>query len=294
MNKKIILFIIITYGLSILLASGFYLAGGQADFIGGQIFGVVYMFMPFIGTIIVQKLIYGEKIIKPLKMNFRINRWWVAAGLLPFLISGLTFVIGLLFPGVSFSPGMEGMLEVYSETMPREILAELEQMELSFTFLILGLIQSVFAAFTINNLFAFGEEIGWRGLMYCELKEMGFWKKSILIGLFWGLWHAPLIIMGHNYPNYPVIGVFMMVVFCVLYSPLFTFVRKVTGSVVGASILHGAVNASVGYSFMFLQGGNELLVGLMGLAGFIVLLLVNFVLYYFWYKRTDDLIENKQ
>ena len=38
-------------------------------------------------------------------------------------------------------------------------------------------------------------------------------------GVIWGFWHAPLILNGHNYPQHPVVGVFMMVAFSMRGSP---------------------------------------------------------------------------
>ena len=34
----------------------------------------------------------------------------------------------------------------------------------------------------------------------------------LIFGLIWGIWHAPFIFQGHNYPQYPVAGVFMMTI----------------------------------------------------------------------------------
>lgn len=47
----------------------------------------------------------------------------------------------------------------------------------------LGLIQGLIAGITINALAAFGEELGWRGLLQKELAWMGFWRSSLLIGM---------------------------------------------------------------------------------------------------------------
>lgn len=66
-------------------------------------------------------------------------------------------------------------------------------------------VSAIFATFTLNLPFIFSEEFGWRGLPTCETQIMGFLKSNIFIGVFWGLWHAPVILMGHNYPDYPVL-----------------------------------------------------------------------------------------
>jgi len=163
--------------------------------------------------------------------------------------------------------------------LPPEQLAELEAVEYPMNPVLLTLIQGLVAGITVNAIAAFGEELGWRGLMHESLAGASFWRGSFVIGVIWGLWHAPLILMGHNYPGYPVIGVLMMVTWCVLLSPLFSLVRIRSGSVIAASIMHGTLNGTGGLSLMMVSGGGVLLTGITGLAGFIVLVLLNVIIW---------------
>jgi membrane protease YdiL (CAAX protease family) len=94
----------------------------------------------------------------------------------------------------------------------------------------------------------------------------------------WGLWHAPLIAQGHNYPEHPWIGVGLMVVFCTLWAPILGWLRSRSGSVIAAAIAHGAINASAGLPLLVIAGGGDLTVGLTGLAGLAVALGVNLLL----------------
>jgi len=102
---------------------------------------------------------------------------------------------------------------------------------------------------------------------------------SWIIGLVWGVWHTPIILMGHNYPDHPMAGVAMMILFCILFSPFFTLVTIRSGSVIAAALLHGSFNALGGTSVMLLKGGNDLLIGTSGLAGMMVLLVLNLVIW---------------
>jgi membrane protease YdiL (CAAX protease family) len=125
---------------------------------------------------------------------------------------------------------------------------------------------------TINAVFAFGEEIGWRGYLVELFKGQGFIRTSVVTGAIWGLWHAPLILNGHNYPQHPVAGVFMMVLMCILFTPILLYFRQKSGSVIVAAIMHGTFNGVVGLSNIFVLPFNDLLVGAPGLAGMLVLL----------------------
>ena len=131
------------------------------------------------------------------------------------------------------------------------------------------------AGLTINAVFAFCEEVAWRGYLLDALKDMGFWKKALLIGFIWGLWHAPVILMGHNYPEHPVGGVFMMILFCMALAPVFQYFAEKGKSVVPVAIAHGTMNATAGLATVYLTANNDLLCGSCGLIGIIVLILAD-------------------
>lgn len=97
----------------------------------------------------------------------------------------------------------------------------------------------------------------------------------------WGFWHAPLILQGHNYPQHPWAGVFMMTAMTVLLSPLMGYVTLKANSVIAAAIFHGTFNATFGLAILVVKGGNDRTVGVTGLAGLITLLVANVVLLLF-------------
>ena len=100
----------------------------------------------------------------------------------------------------------------------------------------------------IASFAAFGEEAGWRGYMMPGLMKLTGRARALLIGgVIWGLWHAPLTCIGHNfgtdYPGFPFTGILIMCVYCVFVGVILTFVTERSGSVWPAAILH-AVNNS--------------------------------------------------
>ena len=135
------------------------------------------------------------------------------------------------------------------------------------------------AGITVNALAAFGEELGWRGFLLREFKALGFTRASLFIGIIWGVWHTPLILQGHNYPQHPVAGVFLMILFCTLLTPLLNYVTLKARSVIAAAIMHGTLNGTAGIAIMMVKGGTDLTIGLTGAAGLITLLIANIILY---------------
>ena len=76
-------------------------------------------------------------------------------------------------------------------------------------------LQSVVLAPFIALVIVFGEEYGWRGFLQRRLIRLGKLRGVLLVGVIWGVWHAPIIAMGHNYPGYPVAGIFLMTLYTI-------------------------------------------------------------------------------
>jgi len=66
-------------------------------------------------------------------------------------------------------------------------------------FVLLIAVQSVLLAPILAIVLAFGEEYGWRGYLQSELLKMGRVRGVLLVGVIWGVWHWPLILMGFSY-----------------------------------------------------------------------------------------------
>jgi membrane protease YdiL (CAAX protease family) len=143
--------------------------------------------------------------------------------------------------------------------------------------MLLQLVLALVAGYTINAFFAFGEEFGWRGYLLKALENKKLLDVSLITGIVWGVWHFPLILIGHNYPQHPKAGVAMMIVFCILLSPVMTYIVIKSKSAITAAIFHGTLNAIGGISVLYLVGTNDLTNGLTGIAGFIALLFINIV-----------------
>jgi membrane protease YdiL (CAAX protease family) len=279
--KKVGLFIGLTYLFSWIIVIFFLALGGSWNSPYTLFILIAFMFVPSIIAITLQKIVCKEPLKEPLGISFKVNRYFLMAWLLPPAIMFATLGISLLFPGIQYSPGMEGMIERFRNTLTSVQIEELQNQiaESPIHPFWIALLQGLIAGPTINAVAGLGEELGWRGFLQKELSKLDFWKSSMMIGIVWGIWHAPIILQGHNYPEHPSVGVIMMIVFTVLLSPIFSYVRIKAKSVIAAAIMHGSLNATVGLAIMPIQGGNDLTVGVTGLSGFIILTIINLIIY---------------
>lgn len=125
----------------------------------------------------------------------------------------------------------------------------------------------------INIIFAMGEELGWRGFLLPKLMPLGQWKALLISGAIWGVWHAPAIAQGHNYPDHPTLGIFLMTVFCISLGIIIGWMYLNTRSPWVAALAHGSINAWAGLPFLFLKPGFDTVLGgaLTSIPGWVVM-----------------------
>lgn len=231
------------------------------------------MWMPGLGAILAAKS-EGKKPISDLRLNSlgdkKIYLW---AWLVPILTSAAAGVVAWLLGwgemDISFSAAKES-LQGLSETPNMNIP------------LLIGL--QIAASFTlaplINTVFALGEELGWRGYLLPKLLPLGQVPAMLVSGAIWGIWHAPAILQGHNYPDHPILGVGMMMVFTTLLGIFFSWLFLKTRSPWAPALGHGTVNAVASLPLLFLTGTNLSLGGaLTSVSGWIALAILAGVMF---------------
>ncbi len=214
----------------------------------------IAMWGPGIAAIITTMFIAKQ----PFK-NLRLNtlgpkRFYMWAWLLPIgltIVGGLlTLLFGIAKLDLNFTMIREAMASAAGgNSVPAEMIVAI-QVLLAFTL-----------APLINVLFALGEELGWRGFLLPHFLPFGQWKAILISGIIWGLWHAPAIAQGLNYPGYPILGIFMMIVFCILLGTIFSWLYLNTKSPWVAALAHGSVNAVAGLPVLFFQPGFNMALG---------------------------------
>ncbi len=138
-----------------------------------------------------------------------------------------------------------------------EALKQMEAQGISYpAYCLIGVIGSVTYAPVINTVVALGEEIGWRGFLYPQLKaRFGGISGRLLGGVIWGAWHWPLIwLIGYEYgaasgnsagyAGFPVTGMLLFCVVTVGWGILHDHLYEKSGSIWIPALFHGAINAA--------------------------------------------------
>lgn len=281
--KRVLVYIAITFALTWLYAILliYPIANGEAlngiPSLATQLVVAAAMFCPAIGVLLTRLVTregFKNAWLKPhIKGNIKTYLLaWFGPAILTFAGMGIYF---LLFPNnldLSFSY-MKAMMAAAGT--PYE--AQAVPMDLLMT---IQCVQAVFLAPAMNFVTCFGEEWGWRGYLLPKISKHFSTIPTLLItGIIWGLWHAPLTIIGHNYGlgywGFPFTGIAMMCVFCIVLGVFLSYITLKTGSCIPAILAHGAINgiAAIGMYFTY-DGGNPFVgpapTGVIGIIPFVL------------------------
>lgn len=264
MLKRALTFTFVAYFASWLLwfAATRYVSGNSRVLIA-----TLYMLGPCIGGYVAASAFDRAKLGSMMGLRFVPDKWWSVAWVAAGFLTLLAAAISTYLPGVDMLTVQQATENVMLSAgqAPDPILAS--QMPSLPVLVVLAMIAGIFP----NAIAAFGEESGWRGYLWSVLRPLGFWPASLFVGLLWGLWHAPLIVSGHNYGTgyfgFPWTGVLMMTAFCIALSPFMGLLSDRTGSCLPASIFHGTINALSGISILLLSGADIWTMGIIGFPG---------------------------
>lgn len=102
----------------------------------------------------------------------------------------------------------------------------------------------------ISTVLGLGEEIGWRGFMYPELKErFGYTKGVLLGGVIHGAWHFPVMLLmgyeyGKDYIGAPLLGLFAFCVYTTATGVIYSFLYEKSHCILVCAIYHASINAA--------------------------------------------------
>lgn len=134
-------------------------------------------------------------------------KWNILALILPLVICGVVFlIISFIKYQELVSPTLNHSLRIY------------------FLYLFLIILGSI------------GEEIGWRGFMLpMLLKKHSYLKSSVLIGIFWGVWHLRFQAGISVFFIYILLTIELSIIISWLY-------QKTNGNIMSAIIIHSSFN----------------------------------------------------
>lgn len=131
---------------------------------------------------------------------------------------------------------------------------------------------------TMKMLTFLGGELMWRGYLFEKVKHLGLLPASLLIGLLWGIWNAPFVILiGSIYPGDRWIGAIAVIPICLALSPLLCAQRFRGHPIIVPTVLYATLYLSSKLALKLFDGANPLYLGLHGLTGFLILIVVSFI-----------------
>lgn len=264
-SKRIFIFLGFAFGIAWLAGLAVYLTGGmQLSPYSFWLVAVVYMGAPALANVLTRLITregWQNTWLRPhVKQAWR---WWLLAWFGPaLLIAAGIGVYFLVFPQY-YDPSLAPLARLLEQQSATAGVAT-PQISLKALF-ILQALQAVLVSPLVNLVFTFGEEFGWRAYLLQKLMPLGGRRAVLLMGVIWGLWHAPVIAMGHNYglayPGAPWLGMLAMTWFTLTLGTLMAWVVLKARSVWPAVFIHGAVNGTAGIIVFFTQGSPNLLLG---------------------------------
>lgn len=193
--------------------------------------------------------------------------------LFSFLAVGLAFILVVIAGLVA--PLLGGFEPDWQMTAVREQMAEAGLALPLVLLVLLQIVQVVIGAFIPNGVLALGEELGWRGYLTAALRRRGMGTVAMIIvsGAIWGAWHAPVLLLGHNFDTRSPISIPVMMAGCICFGAVLTWLREISGSIWPAAIGHGAFNAAASISIMIAVDAawdRPIIANPLGVSGWIV------------------------
>ncbi|WP_297736389.1 CPBP family intramembrane glutamic endopeptidase [uncultured Maricaulis sp.] len=268
--RALSVFLVIAFGFSWAVAYSIHATGGMGAQGPLGSLGLLSLMMmgPAVGALVCMVFFdKGRRLAAIGLAGFRfglIVRWTVIGWLLPILICALAIGATLALSGQA--PGdpaavIAAQLAASGEDLPMD----------PSLLLVIQLAIGLPVGILFNTAFLLiSEELGWRGWLQPRLAGLGFWPMCLVVGVLWGIWHAPIILMGYNYPELGWTGVAIMAAFTTLWTPYHAHLRE-RGGVIAAAGLHGSLNAVAGVSLLFLSVPQWPWNGPLGVGGLLIL-----------------------
>ncbi|MBQ1546262.1 MAG: CPBP family intramembrane metalloprotease [Clostridia bacterium] len=242
-KKQTTLYLIWTFAIAYTIQAGVAVLYEKGQQQIGQLVMAGMMFVPLLSVLLAGGKLRGMGWKPKLKGNIpSLLAAWFLPAVLTVVGSALYF---LIFPSHFDISGA-----ALTATAGDDALSQLEQQGLTYPmYILVTAISAVTIAPFLNMFAAVGEEAGWRGFLYPQLKtRFGKRKAYILGGAIWGAWHFPLIWLigyeyGTDYIGFPVVGMLVFGIYTIVLGIIHDAMYEKTSLIWLPAIFHGAFNA---------------------------------------------------
>lgn len=237
--KRLLIYLVLSFGLTWIIFFAYILNGGKWDNSNSYMeqFVGLGMLMPFIAHILTRMItkegfaMTGKDSLM-LGISFKDKKWkyYLFAIFVPWLYFEVMHILALALVPESFDTNVANDIGLNND--------------IAFAYPFIVIINTTIISFP-----ALGEEGGWRGYMMPKLmKIMSMPKALIAGGIIWGLWHAPITCIGHNfgtdYPGFPYVGILLMCCDCILMGIMLTYITIKSQSIWPAAFMHAVNNGN--------------------------------------------------
>lgn len=210
-----------------------------------QMLMALMMFVPMLGVLLSGNRLAGMGWKPHIKGRVKL---FLVAWFFPAILTALGAAIYFaVFPG-HFDVSGAYLISIGGEAA----LSQLEAQGISYAqYILISVVSSLTYAPFINMIPAVGEETGWRGFLYPQLKAKYGKKKGWLIGgVIWGIWHWPLMALigyeyGTDYIGFPIVGMLLFCIFTIAAGIACDWLYEKSGLIWAPAVFHGAINAAV-------------------------------------------------
>ena len=204
----------------------------------------IMMFVPLFGVLLSGQSLSGMGWKPCLKGKIKL---FLAAWFLPALLTAIGAALYFaVFPGHFDMSG-----DALAAAAGAEALEQMQSQGLTYPmYVLISVIGCLTYAPFVNMLLAVGEEAGWRGFLYPQLKaKFGKRQGWLLGGVIWGMWHWPLMWLigyeyGTDYAGFPIVGMLIFCIFTTVVGVLCDWLYEKTNCIWIPAIFHGSVNAA--------------------------------------------------
>jgi CAAX protease family protein len=170
------------------------------------------------------------------------GRHWALAYFCPLGLATLSFLVAFVFQKASVAQDLS------EQPMVHLVFFKLPWLfpdSSTFSFLCQRFISVAVIGMVPGFIFAFGEELGWRGYLLTRLIQTGWPGPLVLSGLVWGIWHSPLLILTGYAHGAVTLSLFVFTLLTILFGVFIGWLRLISGSVFVASLAHASFNGFV-------------------------------------------------